>query len=215
MMSIESISSNDGNSPSDTQINSLGKDDFLKMLVAQLQNQDPLNPLDGTDFTAQLAQFTSLEQQAAMNNQLEMIGLYQSSLNNAQSVNLVGRQITANGSIVKAEGPSTGIDYDLSGNADTVTIRIYDQEGILVDTLKAANKVQGQNSIMWDSSSAADGNYSLEISAVDSNGDAVLASTIVKGTVTGVTFKNGAPCLLVNGGEISFGDIISVHESAA
>ena len=132
MESISSILANTGTSTAAVEKESLGKDDFLKMLVAQLQNQDPLNPLDGTDFTAQLAQFSSLEQLDNMNSQLNVIGLYQSSLNNSQSVGLIGQQITANGNSVMVEGPATILSYDLSGNTDTVSVKIYDQEGSLV-----------------------------------------------------------------------------------
>ena len=215
MESISSILANTGTSTAAVEKESLGKDDFLKMLVAQLQNQDPLNPLDGTDFTAQLAQFSSLEQLDNMNSQLNVIGLYQSSLNNSQSVGLIGQQITANGNSVMVEGPATILSYDLSGNADTVSVKIYDQEGSLVDTLNSGGQAQGQNSITWDSTGMADGNYTIAVSAVDATGSPVPVSTIIQGTVTGVTFKNGSPYLYINGGEVSFGDVISVNQPAA
>ena len=215
MESISSILANTGTSTAAAETDTLGKDDFLKMLVAQLQNQDPLDPLDGTDFTAQLAQFSSLEQLGNMNSQLEVIGLFQSSINNSQSVRLIGQEITASGSNINVEGAATTIAYDLSGNADSVTIRIYDQDGLLVDTVETGDQNIGENSVTWDSSLMADGQYTVEVSAADANGDAVSVSTIIRGTVTGVTFKDNSPYLFVNGGEITFGDIISVNEPAA
>ena len=69
---------------------SLGKDDFMKLLLAQLKNQDPLNPMDGTQFSAQLAQFSSLEQLSNMATELKTQGVNQMTLGYAQSVNMIG-----------------------------------------------------------------------------------------------------------------------------
>jgi len=107
MSGIEGIIGSSSGSLQTLESNTMGKDDFLKMMIAQLQHQDPLNPLDGTDFTAQLAQFSSLEQLSNMNTQLETLGLYQSSLNNAQSISLIGKEVTARGNIVKVDGAAS------------------------------------------------------------------------------------------------------------
>ena len=211
MTGIESINSDSGNLQS-ARSGTLGKDDFLNMMITQLKHQDPLNPLDGTDFTAQLAQFSSLEQLSNMNDQLELLSLYQASLNNAQSVNLIGREVTAKGDVVKVEGASADLAYNLSGGAEEVTIKIYDEEGNLVDTLELGSQKEGENSITWDCSDVAAGNYTFEVSATDSNGDVMPAYTIIVGRVTGVTFEDGSPHLSVNGRDIAFGDIISVNE---
>ena len=72
----------------------LGKDDFLSLLVAQLQHQDPLNPAEGTEFTAQLAQFSSLEQLSNINDNLENMELFQTSMTNSQAVSYIGKEIT-------------------------------------------------------------------------------------------------------------------------
>ena len=73
----------------------LGKDDFMKLLLAQLKNQDPLNPMDGTDFTAQLAQFSSLEQLSNLNTELKVQSVNQMTLGYAQSVNMIGKEVVA------------------------------------------------------------------------------------------------------------------------
>jgi flagellar basal-body rod modification protein FlgD len=193
-MTIESINSSNGSLQS-LQVDTLGKDDFLKMLVAQLQNQDPLNPLDGADFTAQLAQFSSLEQLSNMNTQLEVLNFYQSSLNNAQSVNLIGKEVTARGDGIKVEGTSADLPYNLSEVASNVTIKIYDEDANLVDTIELGSQQEGENSVTWDCSDVAQGDYTFEISAIDANGDEIPVYTIITGQVTGVTFKDGSPYL--------------------
>lgn len=195
-----------------TSSSTMGKDDFLEMMIAQLQHQDPLNPLDGTDFTAQLAQFSSLEQLSNMNTQLETLGLYQSSLNNTQSVSLIGKEITARGDAIKVDGASVDLAYNLSETAN-VTIRIYDEGANLVDTLEPGTQQDGENSVTWDCSGVAAGNYTFEVSAKDANGNAISAYTMLTGKVTGVSFEEGFPVLSVNGQDIPFGNIISVNES--
>jgi len=88
-------------------IGALGKDDFLNLFVSQLKYQDPMNPMDNTQFTAQLAQFSTLEQLYNMNNTMEKLVNYQESLNNGMLSNLIGRQIrTADGSTEKVLGIS-------------------------------------------------------------------------------------------------------------
>ncbi len=214
MLGVESVNNNNSISLNALQADTVGKDEFLQMMIAQLKNQDPLNPLDGTDFTAQLAQFSSLEQLVNMNDQLQNINLYQSSLNNAESVNLIGKEITAEGDTIKSDGSSTDLIYNLSGNAQKVIITIYDESGKLVDTLEPGPQNQGRNSMAWDSNSLANGNYTFEVSAIDAGGDVVPAFTEIKGRVNGVTFMNGSPYLFVNGKEIPFDRVISVNEPA-
>ena len=91
--------------------NVIGKDEFLKMLIAQLKHQDPMNPMDGTAFTAQLAQFSSLEQLQNINTQLTSFTRQQQSLGNTQAVNLIGREVLAKGDTIQAEG--TPVDLQL------------------------------------------------------------------------------------------------------
>lgn len=194
--------------------NTMGKDDFLKMMIAQLQHQDPLNPLDGTDFTAQLAQFSSLEQLSNMNTQLETLGIYQSSLNNAQSISLIGKEITAKGNIIKVDGASANLTYSLSEGAGKVIVSIYDEAGNSVDTLEPGTQQEGENSVTWDCSGVATGNYTFEVSASNANGDVVPAYTMITGKVTEISFEEGSPILSVNGQDIPLGNVITVNEPA-
>jgi flagellar basal-body rod modification protein FlgD len=199
------------NSQNVIQENTIGKDDFFKMLLAQIQNQDPLNPMDGKDFTAQLAQFSSLERLGNINDQLETMNLYQASINNAQSLNLIGKEVTARGNVLKAEGESVDLTYNLSGDAKKVSIKIYD-EGGLVDTLEFGDQKEGRNSVVWDCNNVPEGNYTFDVSAVDDKGEKVDVDTMTTGVVTGVAFKNGSAYLSINGQDIAFGDVIFVND---
>ena len=119
-----------------TSNKTLGKDDFLKMLLAQLKNQDPLNPVNGTDFAAQLAQFTSLEQMTNMSTQLQNMSSAQNASTEAQSISLIGKQVTTSaGNNFAVNADTTALTYSLDKDATQVTVSIYDANGTLVNTL--------------------------------------------------------------------------------
>ena len=197
----------------------LGKEDFLNLLVEQLKNQDPLNPMESTEFTAQLAQFSSLEQLANMNENLGYLRLYQASINNAQAVNFMGKTVKASGdSITVKDGAPNQMQFDLAGDAATVNIHIYDASDNLVRTINCGSLSEGEQSIEWDGAdedgeTVPDGTYTFEVSAADSSGETVEASTYMTVEVTGITFKDGNAFLLAGDIEISMGDILEVMES--
>ncbi len=198
----------------------VGKEDFLKLLVTQLQYQDPLNPAESTEFTAQLAQFSSLEQLTNVNKNLEYLQLYQASINNAQAVGFIGKTVSASGnSINVSDGVSEGINFELSEDAANVTISIYDGSGELAGTIEAGELGEGTQSIAWnakdpDGNTVSDGDYTFEVAAVDSEGNEVEVSTFTKVTITGVTFEDGTAYLLAGGRKIAIGDIKEVYGSS-
>jgi flagellar basal-body rod modification protein FlgD len=219
MMNVSNVdSSSMSSATSSTSSNkTLGKDDFLKMLLAQLKNQDPLNPVNGTDFASQLAQFTSLEQLTNMSTQLANMSLAQSAGTNAQSIDLIGKVVTASpGNNVLVNGASTSLSYSLDTAANQVTINIYDGNGSLVNTLNYTNQVQGVNTVTWNTANVTKGNYTFSVAASDAAGNNISATTNpIIGTVTGVQFKNGTIYLMVNGQQIPFSSILSVNKPQA
>jgi flagellar basal-body rod modification protein FlgD len=116
----------------------MGKDDFLTLLVAQLQHQDPLNPAESTEFTAQLAQFSSLEQLQNIDTTLTGFEVYQSTLNNIQSSGFIGKTVTASGSLFGVkDGAPDPIRFDLANGADSVYVQVYDDYGNFVSDIQA------------------------------------------------------------------------------
>jgi len=192
----------------------LGKDEFMKMLIAQLKHQDPLNPMDGTAFTAQLAQFSSLEQLQNINTQLSSFTKQQQSLGNTQAVNLIGREVLAKGDTVVAQGKPVDLSYVLSSDAAQGLVRIYNANGELVDALTFKNQKQGMNTLTWTPPSSTTGSCTFEVSAADSAGKSVGADAMVQGEVTGVNYRDGATYLSVGGREIGFGDVVSVKKTS-
>jgi flagellar basal-body rod modification protein FlgD len=198
--------------------NTLGKEDFLNLLITQLQNQDPLSPMDSTEFSAQLAQFSSLEQLSNVNENLETMQLFQASLNNSQAVAFIGKSIKASGdSFLMTEGIPDEIHFELAGDARDVFINIYDADGNFVATQQGGSLGAGAHKASWDGTDhegnkLPDGVYNFEIMAVDVNDKMVDATTFTTGKVTGVTYKNGSSYLLSGDQMIPLGNVIEVTE---
>lgn len=194
------------------------QDMFFKLLITQLQNQDPTNPMDGTEFTAQLAQFSQLEKLDTMNSSLDYLQLYLASLNNAQTVDFIGKEITARGNAVElADDSSADLSYSLAGDAHSVTIEIYNQDGQLVRSLDRGPQNAGNQTVNWDGNDnngnqVGAGVYTFEVKATDADGGVVEHNTFLTGVVDSVTFENGITYLLVGGRKVAIGDIITVKD---
>ena len=202
--------------PANSQSPVLGKDDFLNLLVTQLQYQDPLNPSDSTEFTAQLAQFSSLEQLSNVNTNLEQLQNFQASTNNSQAVSLLGKEITTNGNFLQlVKGESIDCDFSLARDAAEVVVSIYDNTGKFVKEFTEKNRPAGRQTLDWDGTDkdghpAKAGNYTFKIQAVDANDQKVKVTTFFTGTIDKVTFENNTPFLISGDQKIALGDVFQV-----
>jgi flagellar basal-body rod modification protein FlgD len=190
--------------------NELGQDDFMQMLIAQLKNQDPLNPMDGKDFAAQLAQFSTLQEITNLNTTMSSLPTYLQSLSNAQMANMIGANALAKGNVINVNGATTNISYTIPADIQSGTIKIYDANGSQVDALSLGNQKAGINTVSWSSGNVNPGNYTFAVSAVDKSNNAVAASTLISGKVTGVSYKNNNAYLTINGQDVAFADVSSI-----
>jgi len=203
-------------------LKSLGKDEFLKLLIAKLQNQDPLKPMDDEDFVAQLAQFSSLEQ---MSNIAESISeanqldyLQMQALNNAMAAGFIGKDVKAVYSGVYIEGDNTPrISYTTSEYASEVEFRIKDAAGNTVVTITQEDVQAGSHSLKWDGrdelgNMVTDGYYSVEAVATDASGTTFKPVLALSGTVEAVIYRDGLAYLRVAGVEIPLGDVTAIGE---
>jgi flagellar basal-body rod modification protein FlgD len=180
---------------------SMGRDDFLKLLIAQLQNQDPLKPLDNQEFAAQLATFNSLDQLIGINQKLDGMQSQQGILGQLGAVSLIGKEIVADGNQISlTPGTPAAVHYALAANAARVVISITDANGNLVRTIETGGQATGEQSVLWDGKdnagkTVAAGAYSIAVNALDVAGNRVAASTRSRGVVTGVSL-GGSELLL-------------------
>ncbi len=194
----------------------LDKDDFLKLFITQMQNQDPLNPMDSTEYMAQLAQLTQLEQTYKTNSNLKEILSALDSSSAMSAVTFLGTQVSAAGSeIAVEEGKGTSIRYSLPVAADQVTVAITDASGMAVRTLTLGQTAAGEGTLSWDgtdSSGAAvpSGIYSIAVTGIRSTGTSFAGETFVQGTVSAVDFSGYSPVLTVGGVRVPLGGILSV-----
>ncbi len=212
---LESVTTG-GTQPAVVPSKEMDRDAFLNLLITQLQNQDPLNPTDSTEFTAQLAQFSSLEQLGNVNDNLIQLQNFQASINNSQAVSLIGKEIMANGnSFQLTDGRPAGCDFDIDENAAVVVVSIYDHTGEYVTSFDGQNLTAGQQTLYWDGTDkngnpAAPGNYTFEIMAADVDGNNIQTTTFFSGTVNKVVFENNTTYLFAGGQKVALGDVIQV-----
>jgi len=202
----------------------LGKDDFLKLLTVQLQNQDPMTPLENHELVAQLAQFSSLEQlenmASSLQNNLDLNLLLTQVLNNTAAAGLIGKEVVASSSQVSLAGTgSADLRFELDGDAASVKVSIMDETGAVVRTLEAQDLAAGRNVITWDGTDeagrrAAEGTYTIKVEALDAEGATVGAKTLVIGEVLGVRYRDGQAMLLVGGTEVGIGDVLEIAEKS-
>lgn len=216
MSTINSVSASSSASATNSKsTNIVNKDDFFKMLVAQLKNQDPLKPLDATAFTAQLAQFSSLEKLDNLNTTLTSLLGQQDLANRAQSAQLTGKYIVANGSDAEpftAVGKSVELGYELPGDAKRVFVTIYDEKGRAVDMIEKTDQSGGINKVVWQNSSARTGNFTFQVAAYDGQGENLNATTLIEGVVSKVNFRDGQVYVTVNNKEVGIEKILSVTD---
>jgi flagellar basal-body rod modification protein FlgD len=195
----------------------LGQSAFLTMMVAQLQHQDPLNPVQGTDFTSQLAQFSGLEQQINTNANLSAIlKAIEDQGGDQNLLDYIGKEITCQDNLVTlANGAAGGATFSLAEPGE-VMVSIFDDSGNQVYSYARSGLAAGTHAVEWNGQSlsgqsVADGTYRYEIQAISAAGYLQDVQATYTGTVTGLTYVNGSPQLLMGGRSVDPKSVLSVH----
>lgn len=201
--------------------NKLAKDldSFLQLLTSQLKNQDPLSPMDSTEFTNQLVQFAQVEQQINLNEGMtEVVGLTQQSIVTS-AVNYMGETIEAASDQVPLQNGMARMAYGLGSDSSQTTVVIRDAAGSIVYT-EAGQTTAGVHELIWDGThkdtgeQLPDGTYTIETTAIAADGEeAVPTWSTAFGRVTGLTNVNGTTVLLMDTVAVPIDQILSVSET--
>lgn len=220
---VTAISAGTGaTSASDVMKQTIGmnKDDFLRLFITQLKNQDPLKPMDGTEFLGQLAQLTQVEQAYNANSNLANIISSLNASSALSAVSFIGKEVTASGSgIGLAAGEGAIINYATPNAVEKLAVTIRDANGNVVRTIEGGPAAAGEGAIAWDGKDASGnqlpaGVYTVAVSGVKPDGTTFPCDTLLKGKVDGVSYAGAQPVLTVNGVEVPFSSIIKVREVA-
>lgn len=191
---------------------------FLTLLTIQLQNQDPLSPMDTTEFTNQLVAFTGVEQQINANQKLDALvamGLGNAFTGALQYVGLDVSYLSSEFQFAGAAKPAE-ISYALDKQSVETKISIYDETDKLVYSTKGSGKA-GVNEFVWDGTTNAGGKapagtYEIKIDAIDSDDKGIKSSIVVNGSVRGVETQNGTLFLLVGDRAVPVANVLNASQ---
>lgn len=192
-------------------------DTFLTLLVAQLKNQDPLEPTDTKEFVQQLVQFSEVEQQIDTNASLEKLLAYQTTSQAAAAINYLGSTVEAIGSRVPLQNGRAEFSYALPEQSSGTLIVISDATGAVVHSAPGNTEI-GKHNFVWDGLDAngnqlPEGDYSISVTARDANGDPIEVATSVYGRVTGIESTEEGALVSMGSIHIPLADILSVKET--
>lgn len=194
----------------------LSSTDFLNLLTKELQYQDPMKPMENTEYAAMLAQFSTLEAQTAMTTDIEQLSQLAGSINNMTAVSFIGKTVNATGNVVNYSGSPVNLDFKIDEAAAKVEVKVIDStSGETVQTISAKNVAAGSNSVTWDGKdstgkTAEQGRYVFSVTAYDGSGTKINGSTYVDGVVTGVKYSDGVTYLSIGNKEIKISDILTI-----
>ena len=190
---------------------------FLNLLVTQLKNQDPLDPMDANEFTSQLVQFASVEQQIYQNANLEKLLNVEQSSQIANMVDFIGHTIEASGTSFHLENDSAEFTYEFGTKPNSATISIINSSGLTVYSGDAINEI-GQQSFKWDGKNQhetqqPDGTYTAVVTVKDRDGNLMNVTQTVFGRVTGAGAEEGIVSLFMNDIKTGLDKVLSTRET--
>lgn len=193
---------------------------FLLMLTTQLKHQDPADPMDSDEFTAQLVQFANVEQSIATNENLEKLLALHSNTDVVNAASYIGKYVEAKGDSARLQGGVAAFRYDLASAAYEVQVIIKDDKGQIV--YKGAGPAEaGKNDVLWDGTTNITGNngdkvpdgvYHISVLAKDERNESIEVTTYTTGFISAVDIENGQAIYRIGDIKLQLEDIRSVRD---
>ena len=196
---------------------SIDQQEFLMLFINQLQNQDPLNPLDSNGLTEQLAQFSSLEQLYNINSNLESLGEVLGRSETADPLSFLDREITAPGNTISLEdGEATPVIIDAPEAAVTLEAVVRGPDGNRLRTLDLGFVSPGESEFVFDGKDEhgvplPDGTYTVQVIGYDPNDEELGVETFLRGTVTGVDLREQPPVLYLGARRVRITEVRAIE----
>jgi flagellar basal-body rod modification protein FlgD len=193
----------------------MDKQAFMKLLVAQLKNQDPLDPMDGRDFITQLSQLTGVEKLSSLSDQISSLQVATAGMANTQTSGLVGKHIEAKGDAFLLNDIGAGQSAFNIQEPANVKVKIVNEAGTVVKELDMGDITAGSHEITWDGKlesgdRAPAGRYHVQIEAKNASGAKVSADTDVTGIVDSISYENGYPELVIGNRRVALGNVTTI-----
>jgi len=216
---IASAASDTGSTTSSSD--TLGQDAFLKLLTTQMQNQDPLNPVDNTQMLAQLAQFSQLSVMQGLSNKFDSMATALAGSTSLAATQLVGKDVSFDASqVTLTAGSPVSFNIAMPQAATDATVVISNANGQVVRTLHLGAAVAGTSSVSWngldDTGSACPaGQYTLGVAGTASDGTQFKGQANICALVSGVSYSSGTPKLVVAGQQITLSQVTEVYDPSS
>ncbi len=198
----------------------MGKEDFLKLLISQMQYQDPLEPMKNHEFVAQLATFSNVEQLVSMNEGITTLGQIQTAAYESSAASYIGKdvEVISDKMMVNGSGTPVHTGFVLTQSADDVIVKFTNSSGETVRSMNLGAKGMGSVEVEWDTldnsgNQAPSGVYAMEVYATDSDGSAVPYEARIRATVDGVSYETGSAVLQLGDLQATVANIVGVYPS--
>ena len=220
------VTSATGSQAAGQDIGALGKaqlassyDTFMKLLTTQIQNQDPLSPLDSNQFTQQLVQMTGVQQQLYSNDLLKQL-VGNTGTGMSQAVSVLGREVSADSPTTGLAGGEATWAYNLGRDAASVKVEVVDANGRTLAVASPSGVSAGDHTFTWSGTDLTGlkrpdgGEYTLRITPMDASGATINSRVFQRGVVTGVEQVDGKPVLSIGGARVPWTAVTSVRQPA-
>ena len=194
-------------------------DTFMKLLTAQIKNQDPLSPMDSTQFTQQLVQMTGVQQQLYSNDLLKQL-VSNTGTGMSDAVSVIGREVTAASDKAIVKNGEAKWSYNLGKDAASVKIEVLDSNGRTVAVSSPTNVAAGDQSFTWNGTDLGGvkrpdgGEFRLRVTPVDAGGATITSKVFQRGVVTSVEQVDGQPVLSLGNARVPWSAVTSVRQPA-